>query len=319
MTMPKSPSLKAPQTLHTVSKETLVKGKPTKMACLEIEGQTFAITRGPVTMVGLEDDWYEDVRDPEGVIETLKNSRGFKPDIFTFWQRLPDVHPKYSFPMELEEIAVLPIQSYDHWWNHQIKSRIRNLIRKSEKEGVEVRESTYDDDFVRGMTAIFNEAPVRQGRRFWHYGKDFDTVKRQFSRFLFREDMIGAYYQNELIGFIMLGNAGCYGITGQIISSLKHRDKATNNALIAKAVAVCEKKQLERLVYLHWSDDSLAEFKRRCGFEKTTVPRYFVPLTVKGELGLRLGVHRGWKEVLPGPVKTRLKELRRLWYKSRSE
>ena len=73
--------------------------------------------------------------------------------------------------------------------------------------GVEVRECAYDDDFVRGMTSIFNETPIRQGRRFWHYGKDFETVKRQFSRNLFREDLIGAYYQGELIGFAMLGRS----------------------------------------------------------------------------------------------------------------
>jgi len=30
------------------------------------------------------------------------------------------------------------------------------------------------------MTAIFNESPTRQGRKFWHYGKDFATVKKQF-------------------------------------------------------------------------------------------------------------------------------------------
>jgi len=317
--MSESTCLRVPQTLQLVSKETLVKGKPAKMACVDIGGQTYAIQRGPVTMVGLDDDWYEDVRNPEEVIETLRNSRGFKPDVFTFWQRLPDVQPRYHYPMEWEELAVLPIRSYDHWWNNQIKSRVRNLIRKSEKEGVEVRQATYDDDFVRGMTAIFNEAPIRQGRRFWHYGKDFETVKRQFSRFLFREDMIGAYYGGELIGFVMLGNAGRYGITGQIISSIKHRDKGTNNALIAKAVAVCEKKHLEQLVYLYWSDDSLAEFKRRCGFEKTRVPRYFVPLTMKGRLGFKLGLHRGWKEALPDQVKMRLKEWRRIWYKSRTE
>src|SRR5204862_6677384 len=157
-----------------------------------------------------------------------------------------------------------------------------NLIRKCEKEGVEVRQTAFDDDFVRGMTAIFNEAPVRQGRRFWHYGKDFETIKRQFSRFLFREDMIAAYYRGEMIGFIMLGNAGHYGVTGQIISAIKHRDKSTNNVLIAKAVELCEKKKLPWLVYLFWSADSLAEFKRRCGFIKTRIPRYFVPPTTRG-------------------------------------
>jgi hypothetical protein len=317
--MPQSTLSEAPQKLQVITRETLVKGKPAKMRGLEIRGQTYALTTGPVTVVGLEDDWYEDVRDPDSVIRTLSASKGFKPDIFTFWQRLPDVEPNYSFHTEWEDLAVLPITSYDHWWNHQIKSRVRNLIRKAEKEGVEVRETVYDDDFVCGMTAIFNESPVRQGRRFWHYGKDFETIKRQFSRYVFRERMIGAYYRGELIGFVMLGNAGRFGITGQIISSIKHRDKATTNVLVAKSVEICEKQRLAYLVYFFWSDDSLAEFKRRCGFERVRLPRYFVPLTLKGKLALQLGVHRGWKAALPAGLKDRIKKLRRSWNEARSD
>jgi hypothetical protein len=309
----------ASQKLQLISKETLVKGKPAKIECVEIAGQIYAINKGAVTVLGLEDEWYEDVRDPESVIKTLVDNPKIRPDIFTFWQRLPEIEPKYSFYTEWEDLAVLPIQSYDYWWNHQIKSRVRSLIRKTEKEGVEVRQVDYDDDFVRGMTAIFNEAPVRQGRLFWHYGKDFEEVKRQFSKYLYREQMIGAYYRGELIGFVMLGNAGRFGITGQIISSIKHRDKATTNALVAKSVEVCEKQHLPYLVYFFWSDDSLAEFKRRCGFERIKVPRYFVPLTLKGKLALKLGVHRGWKAALPAGLKTRLKKLRRSWNKSRGD
>ena len=182
-----------------------------------------------------------------------------------------------------------------------------------------MREAAYDDEFVRGMTEIFNEAPVRQGRRFWHYGKDFETVKQQFSRYFFREEMIGAYYGGEMIGFIMLGNAGNYGITGQIISKLKYRDKVTNNALIGKAVEVCAKKNLAYLVYLYWTNDSLAEFKRRCGFQETKVPRYFVPLTRKGKLALKLGLHRGWRATLPDRIKSPLKKLRKSWHGFRAE
>lgn len=312
--MSKSNSLATTPQLKVFTKETIIRGQPATIECVEIGGQIYAIARGPVTVMSLEDDWYEDVADPEAVIETLKASSGFKPDIFTFWQRLPDVEPKHSFLMEWEEIAVLPIKSYDHWWNRQIKSRMRNQIRKAEKEGLVVKEAAYDDDFVRGMTAIFNETPVRQGRKFWHHGKDFQTVKKQFSRYIHREDMIGAYYQNELIGFIMMGNAGRYGVTGQIISTIKHRDKSTNNALIAKAVELCEKRKFPYLVYLFWSGGSLAEFKRRCGFEKTRVPRYFVPLTNKGMLALKLGFRRDWKEFLPNQLTASLKKLRSRWY-----
>ena len=145
--------------------------------------------------------------------------------------------------MEWDDIAVLPVKSYDDWWSKQIKSRTRGLIRKAEKEGVVVREAEFNDDFVRGMVSIFNESAIRQGKPFWHYGKDFETVKREFSRYLFREDLIGAYYNDELIGFIMLAYAGPYAITGQIISKLAHRDKAPNNALLAKAVEICDRKR----------------------------------------------------------------------------
>jgi hypothetical protein len=299
---------------HAYFKETLIKGRPGKLECFDILGQTYQIKRGPLMVVGLEDSWYEDQRNPEAVLDALRSHPELHPDIFTFWQRPPDLEPKYPYHVEWEALAVLPIRGYEHWWNHQIKSRVRNQIRKAAKEGVRVEETTYDDAFVRGMTAIFNESAVRQGRRFWHYGKDFETVKRQFSRFIHREQMIGAYYQNEMIGLVMLGDAGRFGVTGQIISSLKHRDKATNNALMAKVVEVCERRQLEQLVYLYWSDDTLAEFKRRCGFEKTRVPRYFVPLTAKGKLALKCGAHRGWKQIAPAAVKTPLRRLRQMWH-----
>jgi hypothetical protein len=187
------------------------------------------------------------------------------------------------------------------------------MIRKSQKAGVEVREATFNDDFVQGMVEIFNESPVRQGRPFWHYGKDFETVKHQFSRFLFREDLIGAYYQGELIGFVMLGNAGRFGVLGQFISKFKHRDKATNNALMAKTVEMCEKRQLPYLTYGSWTDSSLVDFKRHCGFEEVKLPHYFVPLTLKGRVALKLGLdrlHADWKEILPKQIKEPLKRLK---------
>ena len=296
------------------TKDTLVKGQPAQIRCVELQGHTFVVEGGPITQVALEDEWFEDVEDPQAIVEALRQRLDRTPDLLTFWQRMPDVEPRHRYHTEWEEIAVLPIQSYEHWWKNQIKSRVRNQIRKAEKDGLVVKEVPYDDDFVRGMTAIFNESPVRQGRPFWHYGKSFETVKSQFARYVHRERMIGAYHGGELVGFIMLANAGRFGITGQIISSLKHRDKSPNNALIAKAVEVCAAQGLSYLIYLFWSDDSLAEFKRRCGFEPVRVPRYWVPLTWKGRIALATGLHRGWKSLIPPGLRARLKDWRRRWY-----
>ena len=41
------------------------------------------------------------------------------------------------------------------------------------------------------------------------------------------------------------------------------------------------------------------DFKRHNGFELVLYPRYFVPLTLKGTLALKLNLHRGIKEAMP--------------------
>ncbi len=304
---------------ESFSVDTLLKGRSETIRCVKVGAQTFSVTGGAIRTLALEDEWFEDLQDPGAVVAALGQRNPLNADLLTFWQRPPDTVRQFDYHMEWEDLAVLPIQSYEHWMSHQIKSRIRNLIRKSAKDGLVVRESAFDDDFVRGMTTIFNEARVRQGRRFWHFGKDFETIKRQFSRFLHRERMIGAYYQDQMIGFIMLSTAGRIALPGQIISSIKHRDKATNNALIAKAVELCAESKTEFLVYYYWGDDSLTEFKRRCGFERVQVPRYYVPLTVKGRVALRMGAHRGLRAMLPKGLVARLRAARNKWNGMHSE
>lgn len=279
-----------------------------------INGQNVVIAGNLLKVARLEQEWYEDLEEPRNLIQALSTTRP-RADILTFWQRLPDLQPKYDFYTEWEEIAALPVTTYDNWWNNQIKSRTRGLIRKSEKMGVVVKEAQYTDDFVRGMTRIFNEAPMRQGRPFTHYGKDFETVKREFSKYLFRELLIGAYVNDELIGFMMIGQAGRYAVTGQIISMISHRDKGPTNSLVAKAVEVCAREKIPYLVYLHWAAGSLSEFKRRNGFEKTRLPRYYVPLTAKGKMALRMGVHKGVIPLLPPTAVAKLKRGREVWYR----
>ena len=261
-----------------------------------------------------QQEWFEDIENPEMLIDALQKSRDC-PDILTFWQRLPDTEPRYPYQMERDSIAALPIKSYSFWWEKQIERKARNKVRKAQKNGIVVKPATFDDQFVRGMTMIFNETPIRQGRRYLHYGKDFETVKREFSRFLFREEIFGAYVGEELVGFIMLADAGKYASLGQIVSKIAHRDLAPNNALLAKAVERCAEKGMPYLVYALWLEDSLGDFKRSNGFKKFDLPRYFVPLTSKGKLALKLGLHRGWKAALPNRLKRPLKKLRKFWHR----
>ena len=278
-----------------------------------IEGKVLRVARPHACE---QQEWFEDAENPEVLIDALQKSE-HRPDIFTFWQRLPDTEPRYPYQMEPQSIAALPIKSYSFWWEKQIDRKARNKVRKAEKKGITVRMASFDDTFVRGMTSIFNETPIRQGRRFLHYGKDFETVKREFSRFLFREEVFGAYLGEELVGFIMVGDAGKYACLGQIISKIAYRDLAPTNALLAKAIERCAEQGFPYLVYAYWLDDSLGDFKRSNGFQKFDLPRYFVPLTPKGKLALKLGLHRGWKGAVPKEIKKVLKKLRRGWYDMR--
>lgn len=280
---------------------------------MQIDDKEINITGNLIKTARIKDEWYEDVDDPPFFIEKLKKSK-LKADIFTFWQRLPETEPKYNYYKEWDSIAALPIKSFNYWFEKQIDCKTRNLVRKAKKKEVDIREVSFDDEFVKGLVSIFNETPTRQGKPFWHYGMDFDSVKQVFSRNIHREDIVGAYYNNELIGFIMLANAGKYAMLTQILSKIEHHDKSPNNALIAKAVEICEFKKLPYLIYAYWPKSSLADFKRNNAFEKIDLPRYYVPITLKGMLALKLRLHKGIVGILPEKVVSRLMDLRTIWY-----
>ena len=142
--------------------------------------QKLTITGSLIKTARLTDEWYCDAENPANLIEQLKKDRAreqLKADLFTFWQRFPEVNPKYHYFMEWESVAALPVKDYRSWWEQQIDSKVRNMVRKAAKKGVKVRVVEYTDEFVEGMAKIVNESPIRQGKPFWHFGKDFETVK----------------------------------------------------------------------------------------------------------------------------------------------
>ena len=278
-----------------------------------VENKEITVSGKFVKIARLKEEWYEDVEDPPTLIDKIKKS-GLKTDIFTFWQRLPDIEPKYNYYMEYDSIAALPITTFDGWWKKQINAKTRNVARKAEKKGVQIKLTVFDDNFVKGLMAIFNETPIRQNKPFWHYGMDFEKIKKEFSKNIHREDIIGAYLNDELIGFIMLAHADRYAMTTQILSKIGHRDKSPTNALLAKAVEICDKKKIPYLIYAKWINGSLGDFKRHNGFQRFDLPRYYIPLTIKGKMALKLRLQHGIVGVLPKRIVLQLKELRTKWY-----
>jgi hypothetical protein len=280
---------------------------------VDVAGLRVSLSGRWLRFARLSQEWFDDVDDPQGLVAHLKGA-GTRADVFSFCQRLPDTVPRFPYHLEWDSIAVLQLDTFDEWYKTQINNKTRNLIVKAKKRGVEVRPTSFDDSFVRGMTTIFNETPIRQERPYLHYGKTAETVKREFARYLFREELFGAYFENELIGFIMLADAGEFAYLGQIISLIRHRDKSPTNALMAKAVEVCANRGYRYLVYALWPRGPLRDFKRHNGFECVQIPRYYVPLTAKGRLAIKLGLHRGVADWLPESGIRRLKAARLKFY-----
>lgn len=300
--------------------EIRVKGKNVSVPSAQVEGRT-VITRGKwLKIAGVQDEDLlvsETLADPELFVSQLKEA-GLKADIFTFAQRLPHIAAKRGFQTEWENFAVIPITTYSEWWKNRIESSVQRAVRKAAKSGVEVRLAQLDDEFVNGIVKINNETPVRQGKAFWHYQKSFEAMKQENSTYAERNEFLGAYYQGELIGFIRMIYVDKVASIIQLLSMMKHFDKRPANALIAKAVEVCEQKGISHLMYCNYvyndPNSSLTEFKRRTGFEQVLLPRYYIPLTFKGRLALKLGLHRGFVAQIPKPIIRQLLKTRTFLY-----
>ncbi|HVN81779.1 MAG TPA: GNAT family N-acetyltransferase [Terriglobia bacterium] len=299
--------------------EVRIKGKTTFVPSVEICGRTVISTNKWLKIAAIHDEDLvegETIADPASFIQDLKKAK-LKADIFTFAQKLPDATPRYKYHLEWDNLAVIPITTFSDWWDKRVESSVRRAVRKAAKAGVEVKLAEFDDAFVQGVVNINDETPIRQGRHFWHFKKSFDAVKRENSTYAERNAFLGAYYQGELIGFIRMTYADGIANIVQILSMTKHYDKRPANALMAKAVEICSQRGISYLVYYSYvyndTKSSLTEFKRRNGFEKVLLPRYYVPLTTRGRIALKLGFHRGLAKNIPQPLLSQLLKMRSYW------
>ena len=281
-------------------------GSQNRPQSVVVEGQPVIVRGKWVKIASVHDEeWKEGqvVGSPELFLKGLKASN-LEADIFTFCQKLPETQPKYSYYFEWDNAAAISLSTYESWWKDILSQDTRRNIRLANKRGVSIRILNIDDDLIRGIADIYNETPIRQGKRFIHYGKEFETVKKEHSTLLDRSEFLGAFYKDELIGFIKLVFMGPVAGILNIVSKISHIDKRPTNALISKAVEESIKHGASFLTYIKFAygnkfPDSLAEFKRRNGFVQINYPRYYIPLTLKGNILLKLKLHRGLLGSLP--------------------
>lgn len=298
--------------------EISVAGTTLKVPSTEIDGKTVVVTGRWLKIAAVKDEDYQEgeiVLPPDQFLANTQQYLGLGADIFTFSQKPTDPTPRFPFPYEWDSVAAIRIVSFSDWWDNSVSTHLRRDVRKAAKLGVVVRPVPFNDDLVQGIMGIYNETPVRQGTPFWHYKKDFAAVKLANATYLERSDFLGAFWGEELIGFLKIVYVDQLARLMQILSKDAHRDKRPTNALIAKAVELCGAKGCSHLTYGKYrypqGADDLTAFKHRNGFQEILVPRYYVPLTTKGRAVLHLRLHRGARALVPAHV-------RRLWKRFRA-
>src|SRR5579871_5054393 len=120
--------------------EIQVMGKAVKVPAAEICGRTFIARGGRVKIAAVLEDAVtagELVSDPAKCVEELKRS-GLKADVLSFFQRPPDVTPKFPYHFDMDNYAAIDTTDYNAWWNGLSQETRRNS-RLAAKKGVEVK------------------------------------------------------------------------------------------------------------------------------------------------------------------------------------
>jgi hypothetical protein len=300
------------------NEELIINGKLTNVEIIHIADKEIIVFGRTIKIAQLKEEWDVDVDRPDIIVDELRRDN-INADIFTFIQRLPYSKPKFHYYMEWDNIAAIPIKDYDTWFKKQLHENPRKKIRKAQRAGTTVKISDFNETFINGIKDIYNETPLRQGRPYWNYGMDFELTRKENSQFLDRATFIGAYHKDELIGFIRIVYTDRFARTMGIIGKVAHRDKAPMNLLLAKAVEICAEKKVPYLIYARFDygklgSDTLQDFKYYNGFESIALPRYYIPLTIKGRIVLSLNMHHGIIGILPGKVVRILRNMKHRWH-----
>lgn len=287
--------------------EISVRGQWVNVPALNVNGDPVVVTGSWLKMAAVHDeDWAEnEVEHPDRYIQAVKES-GLKADIFTFTQKPTSAQKGYPYHSEAESMAVIPLRTFKEWWE-SLPQESRKNARRAQKRGVTVEVKEFGDELIRGIVDVNNDSPIRQGRRYTHYQKSFEQVKKDHAAFVDRSDFVCAYLGEEMIGFLKIVYRGEVASILQLTPKLSHSDKRPANAMLTKAIERCGKRGIKFVTYglFNYGNKgytSIREFKERNGFVEVLVPRYYVPLTAWGAVCVRLKLYRGLLGILPKSV-----------------
>ena len=302
--------------------EISVKGEWVRVPAVGVGDRNIVVSGKLLKIASVHDEaWMaQETDDPEACVDAIQRQKrgGVSADIFTFAQKLPHKEPKYAYKMEWESTAAAELKTFQGWWE-SLPQEARKNVRRSQKRGVTISVEPFDDRMIAAIAEVNNDSPVLQRKANAHYGKTPERIRRDYGDFVDRSDFIVAKAGETTIGFLKLVYRGDIASILNLTVKPSEYDKRPSNALMAKAVELCEAKGMRYLTYGLFNygnkkDSPLREFKIRNGFHEVLVPRYYLPLNLRGKLGIKLKIHRGWLGVLPHGAITAALNARAKWY-----
>jgi L-amino acid N-acyltransferase YncA len=259
-----------------------------------------------ITIAKDPDEYEKDIIPSPQFLTKLKKREA---DVFSFVERswcfkMPN--PPSEWKTSEDNVALLTIDSYKSWLKGVTKKTHHNPVKRALKKGVTVGQAEANGELFEAIWRIYNETPVRQDRAFTHYGLTLEAVTNTFTNEANNPEsfFVAAYFEGSIVGFMQVKIHGQTAAIRQILSLIEHSRKSINKAMIAKTVEVCSLHGVRWIVYARMGNHpSLDKFKEENGFVRFDVRRFYVPLSRKGKLAMRIGLHKDLKDSMPSFAK----------------
>ena len=214
-----------------------VKGKIKNVSVVTVgNANVVVIKKGLLKAAVVKDEEFVDpalIPDPTHILAVLREA-DITADIILVGQDFRNPLPLYpDISFESDNVAAVPLTTYGEWLASLSQATRRN-IRLAEKRGVEIKVAEYSEEFARGIKGIYDESPVRQGRKFWHYDKPLQAVYEENGTYQGSSDFLAAYCDSVMIGFIKVVYVGNVARIMQILGMTAHFDKKPMFALMPR-------------------------------------------------------------------------------------
>src|SRR5437867_1543706 len=117
------------------SVEISVRGKKVTVPSVKVQNRTVVITGTWLKIASLFDEEVIDgdvIQDPESFWHELARMK-CGADILTFCQRIPETQPRYCYPFEWDNVAAVPITTYEEWFSTRIGADVKRNVKKAAK------------------------------------------------------------------------------------------------------------------------------------------------------------------------------------------